>query len=80
MNMPSLPTKPDPDAVKRFGPPLFTEAQLIAYGRQCVEALKTKIPDGRITNKWENTRVEDYNKGWNNYREAIRNMLKGETE
>jgi hypothetical protein len=58
----------------------FYESTLIAYGRQCVEALKTKLPGGRITDKWESSRIADYNHGWNDYRKSIRNMLKGETE
>jgi hypothetical protein len=64
---------PEPDAVLgdsliNIGENHYTEAQLIAYGRQCVEAA-AKICD--------EIDIAESPKG---VAEAIRNMLKGEKE
>lgn len=44
--------------------------ELEAQNKQLLDALKAKLPGGKMADKWDSARVADYNQGWNDYRKA----------
>ena len=40
-----------------------------------LERIQSKIPGGRGTDKWESSRVADFNEGWNAYRKAAKEVI-----
>ena len=40
-----------------------------------LEGILSKIPGGRGTDKWESSRVADFNEGWNAYRKTAREVI-----
>jgi len=59
---------------------LYTADQLAAAVLRSRDAalgeLETKVPGGKHTDKWESSRIADYNQGWNDYRKACAKAIR----